>query len=188
MLRLCSTSPTRAKLLKDSGIEFIQSPCNFDEDSIGSNEAREFVYLATYGKFEDSLNRYGFEIPILVADTVVSVDNKILRKAKNYEDAKKLLKLQSGNRVLIITCMIYKSIHKEMIDVSTTEYLFNEFSESNLKEYLDSNEWQGKAGAIMVEGFAKKYIKEVKGYESTAMGLCIERLKEIIDSKRDNFV
>ena len=184
MLRLCSSSPTRAKLLSEAEIEFIQSPCNFDEDSISSNDAREFVYLATYGKFQDGLNKYGFEIPILVADTVVSVDNKILRKAKNYEDAKRLLKLQSGAKVSIITCMIYKSMDREMIDTSSTEYIFNEFDESNLKEYLESELWQGKAGAIMVEGFAKNYIKEVNGYQSTAMGLCIERLKEIVDFKR----
>ncbi len=184
MLRLCSSSSTRGKLLKDSKIEFIQSSCNFDEESISSKEAREFVYLATYGKFQDALNRYGFEMPILVADTVVSVDNKILRKAKNYEDAKRLLELQSGSKVSIITCMIYKSMDKEMIDTSSTEYLFNKFNEDDLNEYLESELWQGKAGGIMVEGFAKKYIKEVNGYESTAMGLCIERLKEIIDFKR----
>ena len=34
----------------------------------------------------------------------------------------------------------------------------------------------GKAGAIMVEGFCKPYIKSVDGYESTAMGLCVEKL------------
>ena len=179
MLRLCSNSPTRAKLLRDSKIKFIQSSCYFDEESIHSKEPREFVYLATYGKFQDALNRYGFEIPILVADTVVSVDNKILRKAKNYEEAKKLLKLQSGNEVSIITCMIYKSIDTEMIDISSTKYLFDNFEEDDLKEYLKSELWRGKAGAIMVEGFAKRYIKEVDGYESTAMGLCIERLKEV---------
>ena len=111
--------------------------------------------------------------------------------AKNYEDAKRLLKLQSGSKVSIITCMIYKSVDKEMIDTSSTEYIFHKFDESDLKKYLESELWKGKAGAIMVEGFAKKYIKEVNGFESTAMGLCIERLKEIISSKegkKDNFV
>ncbi len=181
MIRLCSSSKTRAKILKEAEIEFTQSDIEFDEESINSINPREFVYLVTYGKFEDALCRYGFELPILVADTIVCVDDKILRKAKNKEDAKELLKLQSGAKVSIITCMIYKSKTKEMIDTSTTEYIFDEFSKNDLNEYLNSNEWQGKAGAIMVEGFAKKYIKEVNGYESTAMGLCVEKLKELVN-------
>lgn len=184
MIRLCSSSPTRAKILKEAGIEFIQSPTNFDEEVVDSKEPREFVYKATYGKFEDALCRYGFETPILVADTVVSVNNEILRKAKDIDDAKRLLELQSGSKVSIITCMIYKSKTKEMIDTSTTDYIFESFEEEDLNNYLASNEWQGKAGAIMVEGFAKKYIKEVNGYESTAMGLTVEKLIEIMESEK----
>ena len=46
-----------------------------------------------------------------------------------------------------------------------------------MQEYLDSGECFGKAGAIMVEGFCKPYIKNVIGFESTAMGLCVEKLK-----------
>ena len=143
MIRLCSSSPTRAKILKEAKVEFIQSPCQFDEEAIVVKEPREFVYVATYGKFEDALCRYGFEVPILVADTVVSVNNQILRKAKDFDDAKRLLELQSGNRVSIITCMIYKSKSKEMIDTSTTEYLFEKFNEEDLNEYLNSNELKG---------------------------------------------
>ncbi|MCK4442199.1 MAG: Maf family protein, partial [Sulfurovaceae bacterium] len=41
---------------------------------------------------------------------------------------------------------------------------------------LDSGLWDGKAGGCMVEGFCKKYIQKVEGYESTAMGLQVERL------------
>jgi len=54
------------------------------------------------------------------------------------------------------------------------------FTDMYLEAYLDSNEWMGKAGACMVEGFCKKYIKEVRGLESTAMGLGIEQLLPFI--------
>ena len=45
-----------------------------------------------------------------------------------------------------------------------------------MDNYINSGECMGKAGAIMVEDFCKPYIKTVIGYESTAMGLCIEKL------------
>ena len=52
--------------------------------------------------------------------------------------------------------------------------------EDDLERYLDSGEWQGKAGACMVESFCRRYIKEVRGYESTAMGLSVEVLKPFL--------
>jgi septum formation protein len=63
-----------------------------------------------------------------------------------------------------------------LVDISATHYKFAKFDEDDLQRYLDSNLWQGKAGACMVEGFCKPYIREVRGLESTAMGLQVEIL------------
>jgi septum formation protein len=178
LIRLCSSSSTRAKLLQDAKIDFIQSSVDFDEDSIIALYAKEFVYLATLGKFDSALKLYDpKEMPILVADTVVTSQNKILRKAYSKEEARRILLTQSNSKTSIITCMIYKSATKQIIDISSTTYFFSKFDEAHINKYLDSNEWQGKAGACMVEGFCKHYIKDVKGYESTAMGLSVEVLK-----------
>ena len=68
----------------------------------------------------------------------------------------------------------------ELLDISSTDYLFNDFNMDDLERYLDSGEWRGKAGACMVEGFCKPYIKEVKGIESCAMGLSVEVLKPFL--------
>jgi septum formation protein len=87
-----------------------------------------------------------------------------------------MLELQSGNCTSVITCMIYKSKNIELIDISITSYEFSKFDEKEVLNYLNSGECFGKAGAIMVEGFCKPYIKSVKGLESTAMGLSIEKL------------
>jgi len=178
MLRLASGSVTRAELLKQAGIEFIQESVEFDEDSIKTNCPKNFVYQATHGKYEINRRTFGIkDYPLLVADTVVTSNDKILRKAKNEDDARSILLTQSGSITSIITCMIYEDTSKKIIDISSTNYLFNEFSDKDLDRYLKSGEWRGKAGGCMVEGFCKKYIKEVRGYESTAMGLNTELLK-----------
>ena len=119
-------------------------------------------------------------MPLLVADSVVTCQGRLLRKAKDLDDAKDMLELQSGNKTSVITCMIYKSKTKEIIDISITTYEFLPFDKNHMSEYLASGECFGKAGAIMVEGFCKPYIKSVKGYESTAMGLCVEKLRAFI--------
>ncbi len=181
MIRLASSSKTRAMLLKDAEIEFIQESVDFDEDSIIAPTPKNFVYQATLGKYEANLKAFGFEeCPLLVADTVVTSQGQILRKAKCVDDARNILMTQSGNITSIVTCMIYHSKKQKIIDISQTDYIFDEFDLESLDKYLESGEWRGKAGACMVEGFCKPYIKEVKGYESTAMGLNIEVLKAFI--------
>ena len=178
MLILASGSETRAKILREHGIEFIQKSCDFDEDSLIEKykKPEHFVYHAAKGKLKVCLDTLGLEKPLLVADTVVEANGEILRKAKDKEDARRILLAQSGNTVSILTCTIYKSQKIEFLDLSETKYIFATFDENDLEEYLQSGEWEGKAGACMVEGFCKKYIKEVKGYESCARGLTIEKL------------
>ena len=114
----------------------------------------------------------------MTADSVVATeDGKILRKPKNINDAREILKLQSGSNIAIISAMHYKTESFYLTDISATYYTFAPFDKDDLENYLKSGKWQGKAGGCMVEGFCKKYIQKVQGYESTAMGLCVERLK-----------
>ena len=187
MLRLASASQTRAKLLNDAGIDFIQESVDFDEESIMAHSPKNFVYQATLGKFEANLRAFGYEeYPLLVADTVVASSGAILRKAKCVDDARNILLTQSGNITSIITCMIYQSSKMKIIDISATEYFFDEFDLDDVENYLASGEWRGKAGACMVEGFCKPYIRSVQGYESTAMGLNTDLLKVFLINKEKN--
>lgn len=180
MFRLGSNSETRALILSEKGLKFIQQGGDFDEDQITTTNPTEFVDSATTGKFDQLYAKYGCEdMPLLVADTVVTADNQLLRKAKDKQDARRMLELQSGNEVTIITCMIFKSKDTYIKDISRTTYQFEKFDTDDLDNYINSGECMGKAGAIMVEGFCKPYIKNVNGYESTAMGLCVLSLIHI---------
>ncbi|MFA6196797.1 MAG: septum formation inhibitor Maf [Sulfurimonas sp.] len=181
MIRLASSSQTRAMLLQEFGIPFLQQSVDFDEESIISTCPKNFVYQATLGKYETNLKAFGYqEYPLLVADTVVTSQGQILRKAKCESDARNILMTQSGNVTSILTCMIYQSPKLKLIDISATDYIFHAFDMDDLESYLKSGEWRGKAGACMVEGFCKRYIKEVRGFESTAMGLSVEVLQRFM--------
>ena len=184
MLRLCSSSQTRSMLLKDAGVAFKQESVDFDEECIIASSPKNFVYQATLGKYNANVAAFGYEdMPLVVADTVVTSQGLILRKAKCVDDARNILMTQSGNITSIITCMIYQSKDKKVIDISQTDYIFCAFDLDSLDAYLESGEWRGKAGACMVEGFCKAYIKEVRGFESTAMGLSVEVLKRFMENK-----
>ena len=177
-IQLCSNSESRALLLQKFGIAFIQKAPEYDEEQITTTIAKDFVYSASKGKMEASVKAFGLETPLLCADSVVvASDGTMLRKAKNREDARRILMLQSGSSISIISCLHYRTKAFLLVDTSATEYCFAPFEAQELEAYLESGLWEGKAGGCMVEGFCKKYITSVKGYESTAMGLQVEVLK-----------
>jgi len=177
MICLCSNSESRALLLNNFGVDFIQKAPKYDEEQITTSIAKDFVYTASKGKLEAAINEFGLEVPLLCADTVIATkDGTILRKPKNVEDAKRILTLQSDSTISIISSLHYKSKTLAFSDISATHYHFAPFEQKDLEAYLESGLWRGKAGGCMVEGFCKKYIKSVNGYESTAMGLQVEVL------------
>ncbi|SFV65458.1 Septum formation protein Maf [hydrothermal vent metagenome] len=177
MIHLASNSKTRALLLQKFGIDFIQKSPEYDEEQITTTVAKDFVYTASKGKLEAAVCEFGFEIPLLCADTVIAAaDGSILRKAKDIDDARRILNIQSGSMISIISSLHYKSKTLAFSDISATHYHFASFEEEDLEAYLRSGLWRGKAGGCMVEGFCKKYIQSVDGYESTAMGLQVEVL------------
>jgi len=177
MIHLASNSKSRAKLLTKFHIPFIQKAPIYNEEQITTTIAKDFVYLASKGKLEKAIKEFGLGTPLLTADSVISTkDGEILRKPKNRDDAKRILKLQSGSKIAIISAMHYKTKDFYLCDVSATYYQFTSFEPKDLEDYLNSGLWDGKAGGCMVEGFCKKYIQKVEGYESTAMGLQVEKL------------
>jgi len=177
MIHLASNSLSRATLLSNFNIEFIQKAPSYDEEQITTTIAKDFVSIATKGKLEAGIKEFGLELPLLTADSViVSSLGEILRKPKSRDDAKRILEIQSGSRIAIVSALNYKSRKLFFSDISATYYHFAPFEKDDLEAYLEGNLWQGKAGGCMVEGFCKKYILEVEGYESTAMGLQVEKL------------
>jgi len=174
---LCSQSESRALLLRNFDVDFVQKLVAYDEEQIGTTVAKDFVYTASKGKLEAAVKEFGLDMPLLCADTVIAAsDGSILRKAKDVEDARRILNIQSGSTISIISSLHYKSKTLAFSDISATYYHFSKFEEDDLESYLESGLWKGKAGGCMVEGFCKKYIKSVDGFESTAMGLQVEVL------------
>ncbi len=177
MIHLCSNSESRAYLLNKFGIDFMQQAPEYDEEQITTTIAKDFVYIASKGKMEAAVKAFGLDIPLLCGDSVIMAeDGSILRKPKNMDDARRILNIQSGSAISIVSSMHFRTKEFLLLDTSATHYHFAEFEEEDLEAYLENGLWRGKAGACMVEGFCKKYIKSVDGYESTAMGLQVEVL------------
>ena len=180
MIILASSSPTRANLLKDAGINFTQISFQFDESKIEKNVKPEiYVQNVVKAKKEQFLKENMGLKNLLFADSCVACGDKILGKAKDEKEAIAMLNLQSSNECSVYTAMIFLG-EFELINVSRTTYKFKKFDEHDLNEYIKNNEWQGKAGAMTIENFNKKYIISQYGETSTAMGLNLKILKAFL--------
>lgn len=178
MLRLCSTSKVRQEILRNFGIPFIAGDNGFDEEAlvIGIESPKAFAYAAAAGKHQSALRRYGLEIPLLIADSVVCCNGILQRKAKDQEEALVFLKAQSGGSLSVISCTILHAKSFCCMDLSATHYTLEHFKQDTVESYLQSGLWRDKAGAVMLEGFHKDFIKTQIGSTTNAMGLHIEML------------
>lgn len=181
MIILASSSVTRAKVLRDHGVKFEQVFFDYDESGVDKN-LPPYVYVQKIvaAKKEQFLKANENVKNVVFADSVVVCDGKILGKAKDKKEAFKMLKMQSGNTARIVTAMIFLGEKFELFNVSFAEYKFAKFDEADLQNYLSGDLWQGKAGAMTIENFNKKYILSQNGETSTAMGLNVKILKAFL--------
>ncbi|WP_100967513.1 septum formation inhibitor Maf [Helicobacter pylori] len=175
-LILGSQSSARADLLREHGIKFKQKALCFDEESLKTTDPREFVYLACKGKLEKAKELLANDCVIVVADSVVSVDNQMQRKAKNKQEALEFLKRQNGNKIEVLTCSALISLKLEWLDLSVYRARLKAFDPSGIEKYLESGLWQESAGCVRLEDFHRPYIKSSSENLSVGLGLNVEGL------------
>ena len=173
-LWLASASPGRLDLLAQIDIKPDNvGPADIDETPQSGETPRELVRRLASEKAAAVLKN----IPenedwiILAADTVVAQGRRILPKAETEETAKACLQLLSGraHRVYSGVCLLYKG--KSMLRVADTRVVMKKLSDEEIKTYLDSMEWQGKAGGYAIQGQADAFVKSLNGSYSNVVGL-----------------
>lgn len=180
MIYLASASPTRAQILKDGGVEFTQIPFDFDESGVSKENVFTYSYRVALAKKAQFFKIYENYDRVLFADSVVIANSEILGKARDEDEALRMLKAQSGGACGVYTAMIFVSKNLTLQNISVASYKFAKFSEADLRSYIASGDWRGKAGAMSIEGFNEKYILSSVGDKSTAMGLNVEILKRFV--------
>ena len=109
---------------------------------------------------------------VLAADTVVAVGRRILPKAERREEAKVCLDLLSGRRHRVLTAVVLVAP-----DGGRSERLveslvgFSRLGDAQRDAYLDSGEWQGKAGGYAIQGRAASFVRFLSGSYSGVVGL-----------------
>jgi septum formation protein len=172
---LASSSPRRQELLNNLQIDFDVEPSNIEEiiDESLSNE--DIVMSLAFQKAKDISNKRP-GMYVLGFDTLVILDGKPLGKPKNREEGYQMLKAIQGRKHLVLTgCSIVKDDYEDLF-FDYAEVIFNEMTDKEINDYLDTNEPFDKAGAYGIQGYGAKFIRYIKGDYYSVMGMPIQKL------------
>jgi len=173
---LASQSPRRQELLKGLGIDFEIIKIETDE-SFPENLIREKITEhISYNKAK------AIEIPneneiIITADTLVWLDDSVLGKPKNYEEAFRMIRNMSGKTHEVFTSVTIQSKEKSVTFSDVTEVSFDEFSDEEIQFYIQNFKPYDKAGAYGIQdwlGYAK--ISKINGCYYNVMGFPLRKL------------
>jgi septum formation protein len=169
-LILASASPRRLALLAQIGITPHQVlPAEIDEMPRKAELPRPYAQRLARAKAAACASPGDF---VLAADTVVACGRRILPKAETEAQARLCLNLLSGRRHHVLTAVVLVGPDGRRLErLSDTVVAFARLTEAQVKTYLATGEWQGKAGGYAVQGHAAAHIRFLAGSYSGVVGL-----------------
>ena len=169
-LILGSGSPRRSELLAQLGVfpDEIRPP-EIDETPVKAELPRPYCRRMAYEKLL-AVPRNDDEI-VLCADTTVALGRRILGKPQDMGEAAGFLLALSGRRHRVITAIAVAAGDQVWQRDVVTTVRMKTLSNQELNAYLQSNDWQGKAGGYGIQGQAGAFIPWISGSFSAVVGL-----------------
>jgi septum formation protein len=180
-LVLASSSPRRQHLLTEAGIEFVVRPANIQEIRLPSEAPKEFAERMAKEKAA-FIRNYGINQneAVLGADTVVVIENEVLGKPADANDAARMLRLLSGRKHFVITGVCLAGRNFEDVRSETTGVYFSELSEGEIASYVESGEPMDKAGAYAIQCGASRWVAKIEGDYNNVVGLPVDLVKRML--------
>ncbi len=178
---LASASPRRKELLTQIGVKFeiMISDKETDIDSTDPIKACEKQAMQKALDIEEKAAlKYKEDYIIIAADTIVALEDTILGKPKDKEDARLMLERISGKKHKVYTAVcVFNSrlkTHKSFVEETAVEVA--ELSKEDIDFYLSDDEAYDKAGAYAIQGLFSRYIVGIEGDYYNVMGLPVGRV------------
>ena len=171
---LASASPRRLDLLKQIGLTpDAVLPADIDETEHTGESPTAYAQRMAIEKAE-KIAQDEKDAFILAADTVVACGKRILPKAEDLETADKCLKMLSGRKHYVLGGIAIIAPDGRMVKkLVKTSVRFKRLSLEEHQHYLDSNEWDGKAGGYAIQGLASCFIPSIHGSYTNVVGLSL---------------
>ena len=178
---LASASPRRLSLLSQIHIKpDAVIPADINEDPIPGELPRAHALRLASEKCVTISEKHPEDI-VLAADTVVGVGRRILPKAETVDDVEYCLNLLSGRSHRVFTGISVMSPKQDQHSkVIQTRVKIKTLSKAEKDYYIQSGEWQGKAGGYGIQGFADTFILSLSGSYSNVVGLPLLETRNLL--------
>jgi len=173
-LILASASPRRRELLTQYGIPFRVEVSGVDEDNAPDRAEDRVVELACR-KAKAVSGLHPGEL-VLGSDTVVALDDVIMEKPVDSEDARRMIQSLNGRTHRVLSGICLTDGEKTLSGYAETFVKFRDNSPEDIDLYIATCDWQGKAGAYGIQGAAGFLIEGIEGSYTNVVGLPIEEL------------
>jgi septum formation protein len=175
-LLLASNSPRRRELLAAAGFEFTTAEPQVVEKFDVDLTARELTTLNALRKGMSVAQAHPAKV-ILAADTLVALDNEIVGKPANLDEAVDILRRLSGRMHEVYSAVfIWDSIRKRSTTFCEISHVhFRRLSESAIRAYIDKVNPLDKAGAYAAQGRGREIIQRIEGSYTNVVGLPMEK-------------
>ena len=183
---LASKSPRRRELLTQMGVPFEILPLDTPE-IIAPNESPEtYSVRVTKEKMDAAWAQLILQqaplMPVLCADTEVVLNNQILGKPRDEQDAFDMLKSYSGKAHQVLTSVGIHYFDYQKIITNTTIVHFTTMSDNDIKHYLALGDYNDKAGAYGIQSYIGQFISKIDGCFYSVMGLPLSTVRLLMQS------
>ena len=184
---LGSSSPRRADILEKLKLDFEIIPSSYVEPHDQTDFSYAYVEDLAYNKALDVAKKTTEETLVIGADTIVVLDNKILGKPKDKQDAYKMWKNLSGKTHFVVTsiAVINSKNLKSKVKSTTTYVTFENLTNSQIEYYIENFKPFDKAGAYGIQELPDGYVKSFDGSFDNVIGLPSETLLELL---QENYI
>jgi MAF protein len=190
-LILASSSSYKKTLFERLGIEFTALSADIDESPLASELPIPLVKRLSEQKAL-AIATLNIDSWVIGADQVGSVENKILEKPGNYENAYKQLQIQSGKSVyfhcgITLAKQSSNGTITKITEMSTTEVIFRQLSDTDIKAYLEKEQPYDCAGSFKSEGLGISLFDQIKSNDPTCLiGLPLILVRKMLSNQEIN--
>ena len=175
---LASQSPRRIELLKQIIKNFLVIPSEVDEVCSSNLSPEENAIALGRKKAAWVANRHPRHC-VIGADTLVVLENKIIGKPTNVDEAHQILRRLSGREHKVITGV--SVVHSNTLSAATVSQVrIKPLADNEIDSYVNSGEPMDKAGAYAIQGKGASLVENYKGSYSNIVGLPINTLKDLL--------
>ncbi len=178
-LILASGSPRRSEILTSVGWDFEKHVADIDETEFPGESPEDYVVRLAREKAEAVAGNFPDRI-ILGADTTVVIDGQILAKPVDLDDARRMLRMLSGNWHVVLTGVAVIKDGITRSDIQSTRVKFASMSDAEINHLATLGDPLDKAGAYAVQAQAALFIEGIEGDYWNVVGLPISLVYRLV--------